>query len=234
MHSGPGGGTFPGRIAFLSEERAMYYVIGANGSQYGPVDEATIRAWIAEGRIASPSLSFKTGESGWVPLQTREEFRDLLARLERNPAGFARLEGQARRSDAAFRDPRADRRLVDRTVLAAVGPDDVIHRSLLAKERNPARKGSPSRARMHPNRSARPRFGGPPLGRRARLLRGRARLLRSRPRLLRGRLRNSRARPRLLRGGSGLLWSRPRPTLRARFAALSRREVALQLRPGRA
>ncbi|HEX7616044.1 MAG TPA: NINE protein [Thermoanaerobaculia bacterium] len=57
----------------------MYYVIGANGSQYGPVDEATIRAWIAEGRIASPSLSFKTGESGWVPLQSREEFRDLLA-----------------------------------------------------------------------------------------------------------------------------------------------------------
>ncbi|MDL2717016.1 MAG: NINE protein [Acidobacteriota bacterium] len=57
----------------------MYYVIGANGSQYGPVDEATIRAWVAEGRVAAPSLSFKTGESGWVPLDTREEFRDLLA-----------------------------------------------------------------------------------------------------------------------------------------------------------
>ena len=57
----------------------MYYVIGANGSQYGPVDEATIRAWVAEGRVGAPSLSFKTGEAGWVPLQTREEFRDLLA-----------------------------------------------------------------------------------------------------------------------------------------------------------
>ena len=57
----------------------MYYVIGANGSQYGPVDESTIRAWIAEGRIAAPSLTFRTGESGWVPLGTREEFRDLLA-----------------------------------------------------------------------------------------------------------------------------------------------------------
>lgn len=56
----------------------MYYVIGANGSQYGPVDEATIRAWIAEGRVGAPSLSFKTGESSWVPLLTREEFRDLL------------------------------------------------------------------------------------------------------------------------------------------------------------
>jgi hypothetical protein len=57
----------------------MYYVIGANGSQYGPVDEATVRAWITEGRVAAPSLSFKTGESGWVPLQTRDEFRDILA-----------------------------------------------------------------------------------------------------------------------------------------------------------
>ncbi len=63
----------------------MYYVIGANGSQYGPVDEATIRAWIAEGRVAAPSLSFKTGESGWVPLQTREEFRDLLAAAPATP-----------------------------------------------------------------------------------------------------------------------------------------------------
>lgn len=57
----------------------MYYVIGANGSQYGPVDEATIRAWITEGRIAAPSLSFKAGEVSWAPLGTREEFRDLLA-----------------------------------------------------------------------------------------------------------------------------------------------------------
>ena len=56
----------------------MYYVIGANGSQYGPVDEAALRAWIAEGRVGAPSLSFKTGESSWVPLGTREEFKELL------------------------------------------------------------------------------------------------------------------------------------------------------------
>lgn len=67
----------------------MYYVIGANGSQYGPVDEATIRAWVAEGRVAAPSLSFKTGESGWVPLQSREEFRDLLAAGATAPAAGA-------------------------------------------------------------------------------------------------------------------------------------------------
>jgi len=69
----------------------MYYVIGANGSQYGPVDEATIRAWVAEGRVAAPSLSFKTGESGWVPLQSREEFRDLLAAVPAPAAGGASM-----------------------------------------------------------------------------------------------------------------------------------------------
>ena len=57
----------------------MYYVIGANGSQYGPIDEATVRTWITEGRLGGVSLSFKTGEAGWVPLNTRDEFRELLA-----------------------------------------------------------------------------------------------------------------------------------------------------------
>lgn len=56
----------------------MYYVIGANGSQYGPVDEATLRAWVGEGRVGAPSLSFKSGETSWVPLGTREEFKELL------------------------------------------------------------------------------------------------------------------------------------------------------------
>jgi hypothetical protein len=69
----------------------MYYVIGANGSQYGPVDEATIRAWVAEGRVAAPSLSFKTGDAGWVPLQSREEFRDLLAAAPAPAPGAANV-----------------------------------------------------------------------------------------------------------------------------------------------
>jgi hypothetical protein len=65
----------------------MYYVIGANGSQYGPVDEAAVRTWIAEGRVGAPSLSFKTGEASWVPLGTREEFREMLGAAA--PAGSA-------------------------------------------------------------------------------------------------------------------------------------------------
>ena len=67
----------------------MYYVIGANGSQYGPVDETTLRAWIAEGRVGAPSLSFKTGEASWVPLGTREEFKELLATSVGSPTPVA-------------------------------------------------------------------------------------------------------------------------------------------------
>ena len=56
----------------------MYYVIGANGSQYGPIDEATVKTWIGEGRLGPMSLSFKTGEAGWVPLNTRDELKNLF------------------------------------------------------------------------------------------------------------------------------------------------------------
>ena len=57
----------------------MYYVIGANGQQYGPVDEAALRAWIAEGRVNAQSLSFLSGEASWVPLSTRAEFQASFA-----------------------------------------------------------------------------------------------------------------------------------------------------------
>jgi hypothetical protein len=52
----------------------MYYVIGTDGNQYGPVDEATLRTWLAEGRVTVTSLSFKTGETLWTPLRDRPEF----------------------------------------------------------------------------------------------------------------------------------------------------------------
>ena len=60
----------------------MYYVIGANGQQYGPVDEAALRAWIAEGRVGPQSLSFKTGEAGWVPLNTRTDLQEAFVKPE--------------------------------------------------------------------------------------------------------------------------------------------------------
>ena len=52
----------------------MYYVIGTDGNQYGPVDEATLRSWLAEGRVTAVSLSFRTGETLWTPIKDRPEF----------------------------------------------------------------------------------------------------------------------------------------------------------------
>jgi len=57
----------------------MYYVIGVNGQQYGPVDEIVLKQWIGEGRVSAQSLSFKSGEASWMPLGERADFRGLFA-----------------------------------------------------------------------------------------------------------------------------------------------------------
>jgi hypothetical protein len=54
-------------------------VIGGDGQQYGPIDEATVRGWLGEGRVGAASLSFKTGEAQWIPLRDRVDFADILA-----------------------------------------------------------------------------------------------------------------------------------------------------------
>ncbi len=64
----------------------MYYVIGVNGQQYGPVDEAVLRQWIGEGRVGAQSLSFKSGEASWMPLGERAELKELFARPAPAPA----------------------------------------------------------------------------------------------------------------------------------------------------
>lgn len=56
----------------------MYYVIGGDGQQYGPIDEATLRGWLGEGRVSAASLSFRTGEAQWIPLRDRPELADVL------------------------------------------------------------------------------------------------------------------------------------------------------------
>src|ERR1044071_833981 len=42
-----------------------YKVIGDDGRQYGPADLATIRAWVADGRIAPTTLILGTGTTEW-------------------------------------------------------------------------------------------------------------------------------------------------------------------------
>jgi hypothetical protein len=67
----------------------MYYVIGGDGQQYGPIDEATVRGWLGEGRVGAASLSFKTGEAQWIPLRDRTDFADILAAPGAAPAAGA-------------------------------------------------------------------------------------------------------------------------------------------------
>jgi TM2 domain-containing membrane protein YozV len=70
----------------------MYYVIGADGNQYGPIDETTLGAWIREGRVGAPSLSFKAGESQWSPMNARPEFEAAFAEMAaRAPAAAGTL-----------------------------------------------------------------------------------------------------------------------------------------------
>jgi len=64
----------------------MYYVIGVNGQQYGPVDETVLKQWIGEGRVSAQSLSFKSGEASWMPLGERPDFRGLFAQAAPAPA----------------------------------------------------------------------------------------------------------------------------------------------------
>lgn len=63
----------------------MYYVIGADGNQYGPIEADTVSAWIREGRVGKPSLSFKTGETQWTPMSAREEFAAVFSEVAARP-----------------------------------------------------------------------------------------------------------------------------------------------------
>jgi hypothetical protein len=63
----------------------MYYVIGADGNQYGPIDEPLLADWIRQGRVGAASLSFKSGEAQWTPMSTRSEFTAAFSELAARP-----------------------------------------------------------------------------------------------------------------------------------------------------
>ena len=57
----------------------MFKIIGADGSQYGPVSADKIREWIADGRAGAQTLTQREGESDWKPLSSIPEFAAALA-----------------------------------------------------------------------------------------------------------------------------------------------------------
>jgi hypothetical protein len=42
--------------------------VGRNGERFGPYDEATLRAWIAEGKVEATALGWREGMADWQPL----------------------------------------------------------------------------------------------------------------------------------------------------------------------
>jgi hypothetical protein len=57
----------------------MYRIIGADGSQYGPVTLDQVRTWITEGRANTQTLAQPEGSTDWKRLSEFPEFADLLA-----------------------------------------------------------------------------------------------------------------------------------------------------------
>jgi uncharacterized membrane protein len=55
---------------------ANYIIIGGDGKEYGPVPDADVRQWIAEGRLAAASLAKGEGDAEFRPL---EKFPELAA-----------------------------------------------------------------------------------------------------------------------------------------------------------
>ncbi|QWT20041.1 DUF4339 domain-containing protein [Bacillus sp. NP157] len=50
----------------MSDERKIW--VGRDGQRFGPYDEPTLRAWIAEGKIAATAMGWHDGMAEWRPL----------------------------------------------------------------------------------------------------------------------------------------------------------------------
>jgi hypothetical protein len=64
----------------------MYFIIGGDGKQYGPISEADVRKWIAEGRLNAQSQARAESEAEFRMLATFSEF---AASLGIAPPGIA-------------------------------------------------------------------------------------------------------------------------------------------------
>ncbi len=52
----------------------MYFIIGGDGKQYGPITDADIRQWIAEGRLNGQSMAKAEGDAEFRPLSAFPQF----------------------------------------------------------------------------------------------------------------------------------------------------------------
>ncbi len=70
---------------------ANYFIIGGDGKEYGPITEADIRLWIAEGRLNEQSSARRESETNWQPLGAFAEFATAFTST---PPTIAPLSGR--------------------------------------------------------------------------------------------------------------------------------------------
>jgi hypothetical protein len=51
-----------------------YFLIGTDGRHYGPLSQADVRAWLADGRASRHSRARRATEDGWLSLRDMSEF----------------------------------------------------------------------------------------------------------------------------------------------------------------
>lgn len=56
----------------------MYYIVGSDNQSHGPVDESTLKEWIAQGRAIAQTQACKEGNSEWKALSLFPEFATAL------------------------------------------------------------------------------------------------------------------------------------------------------------
>mgnify|MGYP001179700107 CR=1 FL=1 len=67
----------------------MYKIIGADGNEYGPVNDEQIRQWIAEGRANEQTRVRVEDASDWQTLADRPEFAGALGAKPLPPSSFS-------------------------------------------------------------------------------------------------------------------------------------------------
>ena len=66
----------------------MFYLIGADGREYGPFTVEQIRDWVAQGRANAHSRVRRDGETSWQPLKDLAEFAEVSTLAAAPPPGM--------------------------------------------------------------------------------------------------------------------------------------------------
>ena len=56
----------------------MFFILGADGKEYGPINVELLRQWVQEGRAGGQSQVRRAEEGGWLPLRSVPELASLF------------------------------------------------------------------------------------------------------------------------------------------------------------